>query len=101
MPVLGLVVDFHGAAVADRARTTSWIAREPALTPGEPQDRRLPVVLEVDTKRDVDAWLDRLRDAQGVQTVEVVYVDFEDLLADGEPARDATRAGADGETRWS
>ena len=73
----GLVLTLNSdAALAEQAVASLRI--RPEFTPGEQNDRWLPVALEVaddDASRAAHDWLNSL---PGVEFVDVVYVDFSD-----------------------
>ena len=81
MPVLGLVLVLDDAAPATRLRVEPALRAAQDLDLGTPAAHRWPVVLESPSEAAAEARLDALREIAGVAGVDVVYADFEDLLA--------------------
>jgi len=80
MPVVGVVADMRLSQPSERAIAVEWLTRSEVFTTGEFQGERLPLVLEVDDKGVVDERLAALAELDAVTSVEVIYVDFEDLV---------------------
>ena len=73
----GLVLTLSGdVALADQA--VASLRLRPEFTPGEGNDRWLPVALEVADDAASRAAHDWLNSLTGVEFVDVVYVDFSD-----------------------
>ncbi len=74
----GLILTLsHDPALADQALTALRV--RPEFTPGERSDRWLPLALEAHdetARRDLHDWLERL---PGIELVEVVQVNFEEV----------------------
>ena len=90
MPVLGLVLVLDDGAPAIRAGVHAALTGARDLDLGDPVGHRWPAVLESADQRDVDAVraamprtdrIDTLRSVRGIAAIDVVYADFEDLLA--------------------
>jgi nitrate reductase NapAB chaperone NapD len=81
MPVLGVVLVLDDAADATRDGVVAALAGVSEIALGEAAAHRLPAVLESDSERAAEAQVDALRRVPGVAAVDVVYADFEDLLA--------------------
>ena len=88
MPVLGLVLVLDDGARATRAGVHAALTGERGLDLGDPVGHRWPAVLESADQREAEARIDTLRSVRGIAAIDVVYADFEDLLA-----QDPTRAG--------
>ncbi len=84
MPVLGLVVVLEDARAETRADVAARLAARAELSGlslGEAAAHRWPAVLEGGSAREIESRVELLRTLPGVAGVDVVYADFEDLLA--------------------
>ena len=88
MPGVGAVADLRLAAEAEHRAALEWLRGVPAITLGEAQGRRIPIVVDAADQAESDRTLKALSELRGVCNVEVVYVDFEDVL-------DASSAGSE------
>lgn len=80
MPVIGAVVTLSPEPGL-RAQALAALAREPALTMGDLQAGRMPIVLETSSTREDRDRFDALHRLPGVMAAEPVFADFSDLLA--------------------
>jgi hypothetical protein len=80
MPVSSLVVTLEG-----RSRDVlDELARDPRVTLGELQGCHLPVVLEAATLEESESVVEGLTRRPGILFVDVVTVDFSDVVAEPE-----------------
>jgi hypothetical protein len=81
MPILGVVLMLDDGTEAVQARVGAALASVSSLELGEPASHRWPAVLESESERAAELQIDALRTVPGIAGVDVVYADFEDLLA--------------------
>jgi nitrate reductase NapAB chaperone NapD len=92
MPVISAVVHLS-AEPAVREQTLRALASLPGLELGEVLHQCVPVVLDTDSRCADRALWDAIQDAPGVQHVDLVFADFQDLLPPP-PDVDAGTGGA-------
>lgn len=78
MMTSGLVVMLASAEPA-RAETVAAIRRVPVFTVGDPSTDCLPVALEAKGPEASETWCAWLRDLPGVQAVEIVFVQWDEV----------------------
>jgi nitrate reductase NapAB chaperone NapD len=87
MPVFGLVLTLEDAGEATRTRVSLGLGAVSDIELGDPVGHRWPVVLDSNTAHAAEARVDMLRAVPGVANVDIVYADFEDLIARGPEGR--------------
>ena len=78
MPVFGFVLTL--AAAPEAGSALEQLAREPGVALGALEERRLPVVLELDPHADPETRVARWRALRGVLHVDYAFADFDDLV---------------------
>ena len=78
MPVFGFVLTLTPAP--EPASCVQTLAREPGITLGALEDRRLPVVLELDIGAHPEPRIARWLALPGVLHVDYAFADFDDLV---------------------
>jgi hypothetical protein len=78
MPVFGFVLTLTPAAESTSCART--LAREPGITLGALEGRRLPIVLELDPGAHPESHVARWLALPGVLHVDYAFADFDDLV---------------------
>jgi hypothetical protein len=79
MPVSGLVLTLESSSLC--AKTLAQLARDARITLGEgPTPLRVPAVIETESVDEAELLLERLREVAGIVFVDVVSLDFSDLV---------------------